>query len=384
MTIPDELGLFGNHFSFETLYKWIQDSTDYSQTFITTSSCIILMGAPGIGKTYSVIQMCKHLGITLKKIDSMNCHSGKELNDLILKMTTTHLEDTLMQQVSKKLLFIDEFEILVQLDRNIPSILYNRLMGINSRQLPYMPVIIACNTNMEKRLGEMKRMWQCIQLKLPTEAEIILMLRQHHTNVRADILLHIAEKANGNIQQALQMIQYELYKDSKEDTNTNDIVNHDYIHSIDTTPNIDVLYHNPPSNIARQLFREDMWMNPLRFHENLAMEFEFRKGTKHNKTKVYSNILKCMIEWDIMSGADNAEGCLADIATDHLSSAPSHILASLPKKKRGNETTLADFTKTLSQMSLQKKMERHTYQDDFPWKHIGSYHYTLTKNKTKI
>lgn len=378
MTLPEELGLYGNHFAFETLYKWIQESTQNLQTFVNMSSCIMIMGTPGIGKTYSVTKMCEHLGITIKKIDSTNCHSVKELEDLLIKMTTTNLQDALMQQVSKKLLFIDEFEILVQLDRNMPSALYNRLMGIQGRLLPYIPVIVACNINMEKRLGEMKRTWQCIQLKLPTEAEIILMLRQYQTQVRADTLLYIAEKANGNIQQALHMLQYELYKEPEE------MIEPTYIHSIDTTPSIDALYHNPSAHMAQQLFQEDMWMNPLRFHENLPMELEFRKGTHNKKSRIYSKILQCMIEWDIMTGADNGEGCLGEIAIEHLSSAPSRILSSLIKKKRGNETTLADFTKALSQMSLQKKMERHTYQDDFPWKHVGTYNYTLKKNKMKV
>lgn len=372
----EELGIYGNTFGFEALYKWIQDSIHKEKPYMDTSSCVILTGTPGVGKTFSIARMCERLGITIKKIDSSNCHSIKELEDLLTKMTTTHLTDALTGNVTKKLLFIDEFEILVQLDRNMPSMLYQRLMGHHGKQLPYMPVVIACCNNMDKKLGDMKREWRCIHLKQPTEAEVMLTLRNHmkgdSSYITADVLMTIAEKANGNIQQALHMLAYERLMPSQEHTE-----NTEHIHSIDTTPNIDVLYHNPSIDTARRLFLEDTWMNPLRFHENLPTELEFRKGTRVKKGETYSSILRCMIEWDAMSAQEDTDGCLIDIATDHLCNAPCRILAHLKKKKAGGDTTLADFTKTLSQMSLQKKMEKQSYHDDFPWNHIGTYNYTL-------
>ena len=331
--------------------------------------------------------MCETLGISIKKIDSSNCHSIKELEDLLTKMTTIHLTDALMGQVSKRLLFIDEFEILVQLDRNMPSVLYQRLMGQNSRTLPYMPVVIACCNNMEKKLGDMKREWRCIHLKQPTETEIMLMLRNYvkrdvkpcGTYITADVLMTIAERANGNMQQALHMLDYERLLPVAEHTP----LSYEHIQKIDMVPNIDVLYHNPSMEIARRLFLEDTWMNPLRFHENLPTELEFRKGTKLRKDDTYSHMLRCMIEWDAMNAQEDPDGCLADIAIDYLCNAPCSILARLKKKKAGGNTTLADFTKTLSQMSLQKKMEKQSYQDDFPWSHIGTYNYMLKKQTKK-
>jgi hypothetical protein len=59
--------------------------------------------------------------------------------------------------------------------------------------------------------------------------------------------------------------------------------------------------------------------------------------------------------------------------------APCYLLEQLKRKKNDNQTSMVHFTKTLSQMSLQKKMERQSYNDEFPWKHIGNYHYTLKK-----
>jgi hypothetical protein len=383
----EELGLYGNTYSFEALYKWIQDSTHKENTHMEASACMILMGAPGVGKTFSVTRMCEMLGVTIKKIDSCNCHSIKELEDLLTKMTTTHLTDILMGKVSKNLLFIDEFEILVQLDRNMPSVLYQRLMGHHGKMLPYMPVLVTCCNNIEKKLGDMKREWRCIHLKQPTETDIMLMLRNHikrNTNqqdsyITADVLMTIAERANGNMQQALQMVDYERLVCKQDST----LQSCEYIQTIDTAPNIDVLYHNPSMETARRLFMEDTWMNPLRFHENLHTELEFRKGTKAKKDETYSHILRCMIEWDTMSAQEDTDGCLGDIAIDHLCNAPCHILAHLKKKKAGGDTTLADFTKTLSQMSLQKKMEKQSYQDDFPWNHIGTYNYMLKKQTKK-
>ena len=150
--------------------------------------------------------------------------------------------------------------------------------------------------------------------------------------------------------------------------------------NIDRMPDIDVLYDNPTKKIAKALFEEDMWMNPLRFHENLPIEIETRKGTKIKKATVYSEILKNIMEWDIMN-TNTTDDISNEMSLEHLCKSPCYLLQQLQKKKKNDQTSMAYFTKTLSQMSLQKKMDIQSYNDNFPWKHIGNYHYTLKKQK---
>lgn len=378
-------GIFGNGYGFEEIYTWIERMTSCKMQSMCQSACLIVTGAPGIGKTYGIETICKILEIKIKKIDSSNCHSTKELIDLLTKMTTTSLEEQLLQQDTKKIIFIDEFEIMLGIDRNMPSTLC-QLVGCDSKtdkRLPYMPIIIACNSNIEKKLGDIKRLYRLVHLRTPTDADIILMLREHvrrtNIHVSADILVSISERAAGNMMQAIKMLGYEILsmKSKKDDDVTQHV-------GIDKMPDIDILYNSPNRDIAVMLIEEDIWMNPLRFHENLPLELDKRKGTKSQKGSAYSKMLMCMIEWDVMlshMGTDNTN--VHNIATEHLCRAPCSILPSLPGKKNAKESSMVGFTKTLSQMSLQSKMEKQTYNDGFPWKHVGGYSYMLKKTKKK-
>jgi hypothetical protein len=180
---------------------------------------------------------------------------------------------------------------------------------------------------------------------------------------------------------ALNSLEYELLK--KNDTKSDETYN------IDRMPDIDTLYNNPTIEIAHILFEEDLWMNPLRFHENLPAEFDMRKGTKIQKGKIYSEILQCMTEWDMMVNTSkytytNIDDIGNSIYTEHLCKAPCYLLKHLKKKKNGKDTSLAEFTKALSQMSLHTKMEKQSYNDSYPWKHVGNYFYSLKKNMKNI
>ena len=392
MSIVQQCEIFGNIFCFEELYKWIENKINNKMTMTTNcSSCLVLVGPPGIGKTYAIEKLCTYMGIVVKRIDSMNCHSTKELDDLLTKISSTNLEDNLRQQDTKKIIFIDEFEVLVGLDRNIPSTLYQRLDYINSKgkskSMPYIPILIACNTNIEKKLGDIRRECKFIHLNKLDDVDIMLMLRSYakknNIDMPSNIILSIAEIAQGNIQQALRMLNYELLqKDKKNTENTENTDNTSIYGIIDKMPDIDVLYNYPTRNIARKIFEEDLWMNPLRFHENLPAEIETRKGVKTKKATVYSEILKTMMEWDIMN-TSTTDDAVNDLSLEHLCKAPCYLLGQLERRKNDNQTSMAYFTKTLSQMSLQKKMEKQSYNDNFPWKHIGNYNYTLKKHKDK-
>lgn len=372
-----EHGIYGNRSCFEDLHRWIDEKTSHTLPTLDRSGCLALIGAPGVGKTYGIEKICELLKIHIKKIDSTNCRSIKDLSDLFVKMASTNLEEMLQQTKNKKLLFIDEFEILIQLDRNIPSILYQLIdTAISGKKpLPYIPLVIACNDNVEKKLGDIRRFCKTIHLRIPSEADILLMLNAHtkekRLKISGEVMVNIAESASGNMQQALQMAHFETLRHEHSE---------DMPMVIDHMPDINILYMNPTRDVAYRLFEEDIWMNPLRFHENLSREIEMRKGTKQKKHKVYSDILRCMLDWDRMihSGDLNIH-----MAMEHLCNAPCTLLPQLERKKNIADATMNEFTKTLSQMSLQCKLKRHTYKDDFPWAHIGNYFYTIKKQRNK-
>lgn len=374
----ENIGIYGNRFCFEDLYHWIDDKVRNPSNRMDKNCCITIIGAPGIGKTYSVEKICEALDIHIKRIDSTNCRSIKEISDMFIKMASTNLEEILMQKTRKKIIFIDEFDIMIQMDRNIPSAIYQLIdtQSSGKRSLPYIPVVIACNDNIEKKLGDIRRLCKTIHLKPPTEADVILMLRSYtqinNIKIPMDVILNISEGSSGNIQHALQMLQYQLLIE-------NSMAN-EKKQTLDSMPDINILYNNPSLKIAYHIFNEDIWMNPLRFHENLPKEMDMRKGLKQKKQKIYSNILRCMLNWDMMLSHDMSH---TDIAMTYLSYIPCYMLSELERKKNAKDASMNEFTKTLSQMSLQCKLKRHTYKDNFPWEHIGNYCYTIKNRKIK-
>jgi DNA polymerase III delta prime subunit len=360
MNIQEDLGLFGNTLCFESLYRWLRDAASTGQ------ACLLMTGPTGTGKTYGVEQMCSQLGMVIRRIDSTNCHSIRELEDMLNKAVHTTVEEALLQQGAKRVLLIDELEVLLQTDRNMPSVLFQAVQEMEKNGGTHPPILVCCNSSAERRIGSIRRAWRCIDLRPPSEAEVLLMLRSHTKKrgirVGAETLLTISEGAGGNMHHALNMLQLGM---------SNAV--------IDQAPPIEALYDNPSIQTAKRLFQEDMWMTPMRFHENLPCELHYRTGGRAKKSKAYSDILRCMMEWDVMMGSAHADENMEDIFLEHLCRAPCHLLSSLPRRKTNKTANMDAFSKTLSQMSLQKKMDKKTYEDDFPWKHLGNYIFTLKK-----
>ncbi|NDB30362.1 hypothetical protein EB155_11900, partial [archaeon] len=58
-------GIFGNGYGFEEIYTWIERMTSCKMQSMCQSACLIVTGAPGIGKTYGIETICKILEIKI-------------------------------------------------------------------------------------------------------------------------------------------------------------------------------------------------------------------------------------------------------------------------------------------------------------------------------
>ena len=117
----------------------------------------------------------------------------------------------------------------------------------------------------------------------------------------------------------------------------------------------------------------DMWLNPLRFHENLIYELKQRiqPRTKPKKEDIYTCILEDLCHWDILMCNNVCEPALQLIA------ASVTRLDKLALKKTAAPSQ-TEFTKLINMLSVRKKAINSLYEstDDrkkFPWHKVGSY-----------
>lgn len=102
-------------------------------------------------------------------------------------------------------------------------------------------------------------------------------------------------------------------------------------------------------------FKDDPWLAPLCFHENLEKDFTTRYGSAIEKRKAYVQYLDALCNWNHIMSKD-----MTSLAMDLINYETTSIMRRF-KRKPGAVSTNVEFTKMLSQLSLYKKKERAKY-----------------------
>jgi hypothetical protein len=137
-------------------------------------------------------------------------------------------------------------------------------------------------------------------------------------------------------------------------------------------PTLATLYESKTIHEWFKLFAQDPWMYPLRFHENLTKELENRTGSK---ILLYDRLQTALIQWDnFMTHWINDEDSpwmdlpiLVFSLTVYLTFEPYRRM----KRLKHSNASMMEFTKLLSQLSLQKKCSHTTFQ------HYQGAHYPI-------
>jgi len=334
---------------------WIITSYN-NQKRLSFDSCIFINGNSGIGKTFCINNICKELDLFIINIDSFNCCSSVELYDLLFKSYVSSLIQILTNNNSKKIIIIDDFDILLSLDNTINKALYNFILN-NNGKLKHIPIICIINTNIGKKLGDIKK--KCLMYDFPkmSDNEIFEILKIYKSDIKIKEVIKLINDPNFNLSNSIRII-------------TNTYFNHN-----DNIIGIDDLYSNNFNrNNLRRAIAKEQWIIPLNFHENLITElYENRKGIKKQKELFYKSFLMNLCYFDIIMSKCNEIGIELFICI-------IEGLFKIPNKKNKN-TRLSNFTKMLSYLSLQKKTNKSNYNKSFPFQHIGNYHLTLINRK---
>jgi nucleoside-triphosphatase THEP1 len=319
--------LCGNREIYRQIIRWLENF-DFHST-LTEKSCIIVTGNSGIGKTYSMNQIAIHLKYFVTHIDSNNCYTSQQLRDIIFKSITSSLIQTLTNSVQKKLIIIDNFDSMFMADKTMNTTL---LKILGEKKLKNIPIVCITNIDILRKMGDIKKTCKVFELIDPSKTEINSVLKPK----KSEIL---------------------LYK------------------SIDRNIDIIQLYGNHfDKDKFRRIIESEIWLIPLRFHENIIQELNNRSISNNKKKQFYKLFIESLCLYDCYMSKNYIEIALEIfICTIYF--------LSILSKKRSALSSMDNFTKILSYLSLQKKYNKQYYNSDFPLYQIGNYHTYLLSRK---
>jgi len=335
--------------------EWINNSYINNQK-LSLNSCLFIYGNSGIGKSYTINKIVKELDLFIVNINSYNCNSSAVLVDILYKSYVSSLIQILTNNNQKKIIIIDDFDILMAIDNTINISLYNFIVN-NTNKLKHIPIICILNGELIKKIGEIKKKCKIIEFPKMTNNEIYNIFKIYKNNITLDETKKLIIESNNNISSAIKIL-----------TNTN-------YNKIDDIIITEDLYGEEFNRIKfKKIILRELWIIPLNFHENLINELlNNRIGSKKNCEEFYKEFIKNFCYFDIFMHKNN------EIGIDFFIS----IIYNLYKFKLRKKLVLNNksFTKMLSYLSLQKKNNKNSYKSSFPFNYIGNFHISCINKK---
>lgn len=338
----------------DTIKTWINENKN--NKLLNINSCIFLIGNSGIGKTYNVNKLCNELNLFKININCNNCFSSAQFSDLIFKACSSSLIQCLTNNIQKPIIIIDDFDTLLSFDSTINITLLN-ILANNKNNLKNIPIICISLPYIFNKIGDIKKKCKIIELNNPTEEEIYNIVSiEQNIKINKKRLNDIIHNNNFNIFMILKELKNNI-------ENNNDII-YDF----------NFIYNNIfDRDIYLKIILTDQWLIPLRFHENLIIELNNRKGNKKVKIDFYKKFIYNFCLFDILMYNNS------NIASDYFISI-IYDLNNIPLKKKEQHKML-NFTKILSYLSLQKKNIKNLYDINYPIHEIGNYHTNIISRK---
>lgn len=335
--------------------NWIIES--YENKKLSLNSCIFISGNSGIGKTHYINNLAKDLELFIINIDSFNCSSSVQLSDLLMKSFVSSLIQILTNNNSRKIIIIDDFDILIAIDSTINITLCNFLIQ-NTNKLKHIPIICIINNSTIKKLGDIKKKCKIIEFPNIDEYEFYNILKSYDNSLDLSEALKIIKTTNYNLSDAIRIITKTYYNNNDKLISIEDLYSNDF-----------------NRNNLRRIINKEQWLIPLNFHENIITEiYNNRCGYKKEKEGIYKDFLLNFCYFDCIMNKSN------EIGIELFISSIEPFYSITAKKKK--TIKLCNFTKMLSYLSLQKKNNKSFYNyKSFPFHQIGNYHLNLINRK---
>ena len=357
-----------NHWkhAYEDLRHWFQ--TPLPTQTVSSAICYLLTGSPGVGKTTFLTRFAADQGAHIQWITPDKCESSKEFLQQLNKYMYPTV-DTTFDGIDTHRVFIgiDSWDILITNDRNMFATLHQFLTS--NRTNPYQRRIVCiCDRSVEKKFSDIHPPVKQSTLKPMSDTDICFVLKRRFPTLHLGIVTQISDACQNNLNTAIEMAQFESSSVASASASAfhTEVQKVLVLSEVDVLPTLSQLYVPKPVDDWYRLFSQDPWMYPLRFHENLLKELEQRDALKSLKIKAYDHCLSALVVWDQWMSRT-----LKDDETAWMDS--SMVVWSLAafthvdtfrrvKTPKYSDASMMEFTKLLSQLSLQKKNAQNTFQ----------------------
>jgi len=276
-------------------FKFINDFKDYIINKHENNNKIILcLGQSGIGKTNLLKLLFKEMNYECSEINDF-----ENIKDTISNLINNKTINSFFSK-KKKIILIDDLEILINLDKTILSSL------LKMRNDNKIPIICIANKIFERKLGDFKKSCHIFYMNKPNFnltlqyfIKIINKLNIELTKKKLENLKKYINLCRNNIK--FMLLNLDIYLDNDE-INKDIILNQNFNDSglFDIVNNI----YNKKYDIEDigNIVHSDSSLISMLLHENLITELESRRKIKDKREiiSIYKNIIDEFCISDIM------------------------------------------------------------------------------------
>ena len=211
---------------------------------------IYIYGNPGIGKTTFATDLLKKLGYDVIKYDAGDVRN-KQIIDNITKynMSDKHVMSLFKKQVKKIVILMDEIDGMNNGDKGGINTLIKLIRPKKTKKQRFEdvainPIICIGNYHIDKKIKELMRVCNTIELKMPTVAQMTSLINAIMPNIGEELRSNIITFMQGDIRKLKNI--YDIY------TNNNNILQNNIMRNVFQTKS----HNDDAKHIVQKLFNE--------------------------------------------------------------------------------------------------------------------------------